>query len=78
VLAYDTQLQRLYVAAESGVVTIFEVRATSLAELGRARLAAHAHSVAIDQATHDVLFPLQDIDGHPVVRVMRPTGRSPP
>jgi DNA-binding beta-propeller fold protein YncE len=78
VLAFDAELQRLYVAAESGVVTTFEVRASSLAELGRAKLAAHAHSVAVDQATHHVLFPLQDVDGHPVVRVMRPTGRSPP
>jgi DNA-binding beta-propeller fold protein YncE len=77
VLAYDAELQRLYVAAESGVVTIFEVRASSLVQLGRARLAAHAHSVAVDQATHDVFFPLQDVNGHPVVRVMQPTGRSP-
>jgi DNA-binding beta-propeller fold protein YncE len=76
VLAYDTELQRLYVAAESGVVTVFEVRASSLAQLGRAKLAAHAHSVAVDQATHDVFFPLQDVHGPPVLRVMQPTGPS--
>lgn len=29
----------------------------------------------VDQATHNVFFPLQDISGHPVVRVMQPTGR---
>jgi DNA-binding beta-propeller fold protein YncE len=77
VLAYDPGLQRLYVAAESGVVTIFEVRPSSLVQLGRARLAEHAHSVAVDQATHDVFFPLQDVNGHPVLRVMQPTRRSP-
>ena len=75
VLAYDNGLQRLYVAAESGIVSVFEVRGTSLADQGRARLAAHAHSVAVDQATHDVFFPLQDVDGRPVLRVMQPTGR---
>jgi len=77
VLAYDAELQRLYVAAESGVVTIFQIRASSLVQLGRARLAPHAHSVAVDQATHDVFFPLQDVNGHPVVRVMHPTAPSP-
>jgi len=75
VLAYDNGLQRLYVAAESGIVAVFELRGTSLSDIGRARLAAHAHSVAVDQATHHVLFPLEDIDGHPVLRVMRPAGR---
>jgi DNA-binding beta-propeller fold protein YncE len=78
VLAYDNGLQRLYVAAESGIVAVFEVRGTSLADMGRARLAVHAHSVAVDQATHHVLFPLEDIDGHPVLRVMRPAGRTAP
>jgi DNA-binding beta-propeller fold protein YncE len=73
VLAYDNELRRLYVASESGIVSVFELRASCLAELGRARLAAHAHSVAVDQATHHVFFPIQDIDGHPVLRVMRPT-----
>jgi DNA-binding beta-propeller fold protein YncE len=76
VLAYDAELQRLYVATESGIVTIFEVRPSSLVQLGRARLAAHAHSVAVDQTTHDVFFPLQNVNGRPAVRVMQPTGRS--
>jgi len=75
VLAYDNDLHRLYVAAESGVVTVFDVRASSLVGLGRAKLANHAHSVAVDEATHRVYFPLEDVGGHPVLRVLEPTGR---
>jgi YVTN family beta-propeller protein len=73
VMAYDPGPHRLYVASESGVVTIFELRASVLAKIGQAELAAHAHSVAVDPATHRVYFPLQDVRGHPTLRVMEPT-----
>jgi YVTN family beta-propeller protein len=73
VLAYDPVLHRLYVASESGVVTVLELRGSSLEKLGEAKLAAHAHSVAVDPATHRVYFPLQDAHGHPTLRVMQPT-----
>jgi hypothetical protein len=72
-MAYDPGPHRLYVASESGVVTIFELRASVLAKIGQAELAAHAHSVAVDPATHRVYFPLQDVRGHPTLRVMEPT-----
>jgi YVTN family beta-propeller protein len=74
VLAYDPGLHRLYVASESGVVTVLELRGASLEKLGEAKLAAHAHSVAVDPATHRVYFPLQDVRGRPTLRVMRATG----
>jgi DNA-binding beta-propeller fold protein YncE len=74
VLAYDPGLHRLYVASESGVVTVFELRGSQLVKLGQAKLAAHVHSVAVDAATHRVFFPLQDVGGHPTLRIMRPTG----
>jgi DNA-binding beta-propeller fold protein YncE len=72
VLAFDAALGRLYVAAESGVVSIFAERGRSLRELGRDELASHAHSVAVDPKTHLVYFPLEDVDGRPVLRIMRP------
>jgi DNA-binding beta-propeller fold protein YncE len=72
VLAFDPGLARLYVAAESGVVTVFRERGRSLQQLGRAELDPHAHSVAVDQKTHLVYFPLEDVDGRPVLRIMRP------
>jgi DNA-binding beta-propeller fold protein YncE len=72
VLAFDASLGRLYVAAESGVVSVFAERGRSLRQLGRDELAPHAHSVAVDPTTHLVYFPLEDVDGRPVLRIMRP------
>lgn len=72
VLAFDPALGRLYVAAESGVVAVFEERDGSLVQLGWYR-APKAHSVAVDPATHRVYLPLADVSGHPVLRVLVPT-----
>ncbi|AMM32928.1 hypothetical protein SA2016_2259 [Sinomonas atrocyanea] len=72
VLAYDQGLHRLYVAAEDGTVSVFDEKDRSLAPVASAKLADHAHTVAVDQATHRVYFPLQDIGGHPVLRIMEP------
>ncbi len=71
VLKFDSGLQRLYVAAESGVVSVFALCGRQLHLLGRAHLAYEAHSVAVD-SQHRVYFPLQNIDGHPLLRIMRP------
>src|SRR5437763_3105862 len=72
VLAFDSALGRLYVAAESGVVAVFEERDGSLVQLGWYR-APRAHSVAVDPATHRVYLPLADVGGHPVLRAMVPS-----
>ena len=71
VLAFDQGLGRLYVAAESGVVAAFEEREGSLAQLGWYR-APHAHSVAVDPATHRIYLPLADVAGRPVLRILVP------
>jgi DNA-binding beta-propeller fold protein YncE len=76
VLAFDQKLHLLYVASESGVVSIFSERGRQLVKIGEDRLAPAAHSVAVNPLTHEVYFPLQDIDGHPVLRVMRPLAQS--
>lgn len=72
VLAFDPGLARLYVASESGVVSVFHVSASGLAKLGEGRLAPKAHSVAVDPRTHLVYFPLENMSGHPVLRIMKP------
>ena len=74
VLAYDSGLGRLYVAAESGVVTAFSTTPTRLHKLGQARLADKAHSVAVDSTTHLVFFPLERDPNKPGLRVMQPVG----
>jgi DNA-binding beta-propeller fold protein YncE len=71
VLAYDPGLKRLYVSAESGTVTIFQNKDESLTLLGSFEM-AHAHTVSVDPKTHLVYFPLENIDGHPILRIMRP------
>ena len=72
VLAFDPALERLYVAAESGVVAVFGERDGSLVQLGWYR-APKAHSVAVDPGTHRVYLPLADVSGHPVLRVLVPS-----
>jgi|SRR5579875_998599 len=72
VLAFDPGLQRLYVAAESGMVTVFQLNGVHLIGLGTLQM-PHAHSVSVDPATHLVYFPLQDVHGHPVLRILRPS-----
>lgn len=74
VLAYDPGWRRLYVASESGVVSVFTATLSALAHEGDVTM-PHAHSVAVDPRTHLVYFPLQDVGGHPVLRVM--SGRPP-
>ena len=72
VLAFDAVLGRLYVASESGTVTTFATRSAPITKVGEQRVAPSAHSVSVDPSTHRVFFPLEDVRGHPVLRVMRP------
>ena len=72
VLAFDPTLRRLYVAAESGVVAVFQQGDSALTQLGWYR-APRAHSVAVDPGTHRVYLPLANVDGHPVLRVLIPS-----
>jgi DNA-binding beta-propeller fold protein YncE len=71
VLCFDAKLKRLYVASESGVVAVFEEKDGKLVKLGQAFLAYEAHSVAVGRQDR-VYFPLEDVNGRPVLRVMAP------
>ena len=71
VLAFDPGLKRLYVSAESGTVTVFEEDGSDLRLLGQFNM-PHAHTVSVDPKTHLVYFPLESVDGHPLLRIMRP------
>jgi DNA-binding beta-propeller fold protein YncE len=73
VLAFDDVQMRLYAASETGMVVVFDVASDgTTSELGRGVLAPHAHTVAVDPTTHRVYFPLENIIGHPVLRIMEP------
>ena len=75
VLAFDPGLHRLYVSAESGVISIFDERDRGLQKVGEGLFAPNAHSVAVDPNTHRVYFPLQNIDGKPVLRIAIPSDK---
>jgi streptogramin lyase len=60
VLAMDSQRRRIFVAAESGVISAFDVQGDSLLALPR-YYAPHAHSIAVDPLTHLVYVPLEGI-----------------
>ncbi|HKH82449.1 MAG TPA: YncE family protein [Gemmatimonadales bacterium] len=71
VLAFDRELRRLYVASESGVITVFEEIERGLKLLGT-YTAPQAHTVAVNPVTHEVYLPLANIGGQPVLRILRP------
>lgn len=71
VLSFDPGLKQLYVSAESGNVWIYRENGKSLVAVGNFSM-PHAHTVCADPNTHLVYFPLENIDGHPVLRIMEP------
>jgi YVTN family beta-propeller protein len=76
VLAFDEGLGRLYVSAESGVVTVFDERGRKLEQVWSGFFAKNAHSVAVDQRTHQVYFPLENVNGKPVLRIVVPSDKE--
>jgi DNA-binding beta-propeller fold protein YncE len=71
VLAWDAAWRRLYVASESGLLSVFDVVGSAVHAVGEVRI-PHAHSVAVDPRTHRVYLPLESVGGKPVLRVMTP------
>jgi DNA-binding beta-propeller fold protein YncE len=71
VLAWDAVLRRLYVGAESGVLSTFWLDGAKLQPLGDVR-APHAHTVSVDPRTHRVYLPLENVNGHPLLRIFEP------
>jgi YVTN family beta-propeller protein len=76
VLAFDKGFGRLYVSAESGIITIFDEHGRNLEKVGEGFFAANAHSVAVDSRTHRVYFPLQNVGGKPVLRIAVPSDKQ--
>ncbi|HXL79229.1 MAG TPA: YncE family protein [Pyrinomonadaceae bacterium] len=76
VLAFDKGLARLYVSAESGIISIFDERGRNLEKVGEGFFASNAHSVAVDSRTHRVYFPLQNVGGKPVLRIAVPSDKQ--
>jgi YVTN family beta-propeller protein len=73
VLAFDPGLHYLYVAGEAGVASIFKVEAGNVSKIGDGFVGPNAHVVAVDPSTHQTYFPLMNLHGRTVLRIMRPT-----
>src|SRR5205823_14990689 len=72
VLAFDSGRNLLYVACESGGVSIFKADNGKLTKLGDADVGPNSHTVAVDSKTHKAYFPLKNLNGAPVLRIMVP------
>jgi YVTN family beta-propeller protein len=58
VVAYDPTAHRLYVAAESGTLTVLDLHNRQLRVVGSDHLADDAHVVALDPGTHHSYYPI--------------------
>jgi YVTN family beta-propeller protein len=75
VLSIDAVRGWLYVSAESGDLTIWDINQAGTALVGHDHPGDNSHTVAADPATHRVFFPLpQGTGSTPVLRIMRPSG----
>lgn len=72
VLAIDPAREDLYVAAESGRVTAFKLEGDSVSKAAESFVGLNAHVVAIDTTNHLIYFPLMNIDGRTILRIMSP------
>jgi DNA-binding beta-propeller fold protein YncE len=77
VLAYDPSKGWLYVSSESGVVSMFQVENEVARKIGEGFLADNAHVVAVDPVSHRVFFPLRNVGGRSVLRVMEAVRPAP-
>jgi YVTN family beta-propeller protein len=72
VLAFDRALGWLYVAGESGEVSVFNVQGQTVSPVATGVLGPNAHVVAVDEATHRAYFPLKSLAGKPILRITEP------
>jgi DNA-binding beta-propeller fold protein YncE len=73
VLAFDPGLGLLYVASESGNTALFGFEAGTVVKAGETFSGPDAHAVAVDPGTHDVYFPLMNLDGATALRIVHPS-----
>ena len=73
VLAADPGLKRLYIASESGMLSVIDTRdAARPVKLGDVMIGEDAHSVAVDPTSHHLFLPLRNLNGKAVMRILAP------
>jgi YVTN family beta-propeller protein len=69
-MALDSGWHYLYVASESGVVSVFDVHERTIKEVDDGFVdPGGAHTIAVDQQTHYIYLPLENVGGMPVLRI---------
>ena len=59
-------------ACESGGVSLFKSDNGTLAKIGDLDVGSNSHTVAVDSITHKAYFPLKNVGGSPMLRIMSP------
>jgi DNA-binding beta-propeller fold protein YncE len=76
VLALDPGLNRLYVASESGRLSVFDISSvTKPTAVGEVFVGDDAHAVAADPVTHRLYFAVANVGGKLVLRELMPNVR---
>jgi DNA-binding beta-propeller fold protein YncE len=71
VVAFDQIRKRVYVSSSTGRVTVFQVAADrQLTNAGEGFVGPNAHTVSVDPQSRRLYFPLENLRGHAVLRVM--------
>lgn len=73
VLAIDPGRRELYVAGESGQVTLFKLGTNTVSKVAESFVGPDAHVVAIDPSTHQIYFPLMNLGGRTILKIMIPS-----
>ncbi|MDB5101205.1 MAG: lactonase, 7-bladed beta-propeller family protein [Cyanobacteria bacterium RYN_339] len=69
VLSLDVGRGLVYVAAESGTVSVFKAGQLKLQKIAEGYAASKAHVVLADPESHLLYLPLENVDGKPVLRI---------
>lgn len=72
VLTFDAANQILYVSSETGVISVFRLKGADITKVSEGIIARHAHTVCADPQTHLLYLPLENVNGKPVLRIMKP------
>ena len=70
VLSFDPARNLLFVASESGWVSVFHLTGKKLEKLSEDSLGFRAHSILVDPDTHLLYLPLENRNGHPRLDIL--------
>jgi DNA-binding beta-propeller fold protein YncE len=68
-MALDSSWHYLYVASESGVLSVFDEHRRTFRKVNEGFVAPAAHTLAVDPASHYLYLPLQNVGGRPILRI---------